>query len=396
MGAEYDVLIVDDDAMQAAALAEVLSALGFTSRVLPDGSRVAEEARRATPRLLILDIIMPGSDGLSLCMKLAPEVSAWGGRLVIASGKDRATEEPRAKKAGAELFIPKPYRVKDVKALMQQLLGAPAPAGPKAGIPDLALKIWGSRGEGGLTPCVSVGLSSGEVFIFDAGKGLLECGRALAQNRAKAATLLLTHYHPAHIEGLRDNAALQQPGFELRVAGPMDPDTSLSGLCRGIGAKAKLSSFLVEEREYRFSDQALMSSTFTNHPTTTLAYSLRLLGRKIVYCPDAELPAEDEVDVGNNFERLRQFAAGADVLFLDAACLPEERGASWAKGHSSWKEAVRLGAEAGARKLCLFHAGAAYTDHVLLAAENAAKEAAAEKLASLECFLAHDGAVVML
>ncbi|MBI4346873.1 MAG: response regulator [Elusimicrobia bacterium] len=406
MAAEYDVLIVDDDVMQANALAEVVSALGFSSRVLPDGARVLEEARRAKPRLLILDIIMPGTDGLSLCMKLKPDVLGWGGRIAVASGKDRTVEEPRAMKAGAELFLPKPYRVRDVKEALGQLLGS-APAERAPAPADLAVKIWGSRGRpvsgalmgsqyGTRTPCVSVGLASGDVYIFDGGSGLLDCGAALVKSNAPAATLMLTHYHAAHVEGLHACELLQRPGFELRVAGPMDPDTNLSELCQRLGAKAKVSSFFIEEREYRFSDRALMSTTFTNHPTTTLAYSLRLEGRKIVYCPDAELPAEDEVDVGNNFERLRQFAAGADLLLLDAARTPEDKAGPAGKGHSSWEEAVRLASEAGVRRLQLFHAGASYNDAKLAELEAAAKQAASERQSALECGYAKDGAVILL
>lgn len=397
---EYDVLIVDDDPIQANVLQEALEAFGFSTRILSDGSGVVSEVRRALPRLVIMDIIMPGADGLAICMKLKPVMRAYGGNVVIASGKDRSREEPRARKAGAAAFLQKPFRIAALRAEIDKLLGAPYANPPRAAI-EVGVKVWGGRGPGGpppagsafgtLGPSVSFGLASGEVVLLDGGTGIRPCSEALLASNVESATLLLTHYHPAHLEGLPGLGLLAKPGFKLRVMGPADPEADLADLCRGLNAQATLAPFLIEEKEYRLSDAVTLGVAYANHPSTTLAFSLQASGRKIVYCPDADLPAEGEVDPGNNLDRMRRFAQGADLLILDAHFAPEDLEAGRGEGHSSWRAAVRLAREAGARKLWLFHVSGRYSDPQVAALESAAKASLAAAGCSIGCEVARDG-----
>ena len=403
--ASYDVLIVDDDPYQAHIVEEVVGGMGFSSRLLLEGARAFEEAKRAQPRLIVLDIIMPGADGLALCMKLKPELAAWGGRVLITSGKDRAKEEQRALRAGASGYLQKPYRVKELRAALEELLGTTR--GPQAapGV-QVVVKIWGSRGPGQApagsaygtrTPCVSAGLASGEIYIMDAGTGIRECSAMLLSGRSSVAvTLLLTHYHPAHIEGLAGLPLLTQAGHAIAACGPMDPDTDLEALFKQPDTRATVKTTCLEEKSYRLTADTTLGVLHTSHPTTTLAFSLQTAGKKIVYCPDADLPAEGEVDVGNNVERLRQFATGADLLVLDAYFLPEDHAQGAGQGHSSWPASLRLAVDAGARRLCLFHAAAHYSDEQLAAAERAVREAAAGEMSSVECMMAKDGLAIEL
>lgn len=400
MAADYDVLIVDDDPIQANLLRETLGDLGFSARVLPDGSRVIEEAGRAKPRLVIMDVIMPGIDGLSLCMKLQPLLSGWGANVVIASGKDRRREEPRALKAGAAAFLQKPFRLSDLRRELDKLLGPPgiSPAAPST---VLAVRYWGTRGPGPKAtpasvfgsrgPCVSIGLASGEIYVFDAGTGIRPCAQALAAAQATSATLLLTHYHASHVEGLKGLALLGKPGFSLRIMGPLDPETNLAEFCGGLGAKATLQPFTLEEKSYRLGNDVRLSAIYTNHPSTTLAFAFETASRKIVYCPDADLPAEGEVEVGNSLERLRGFAQGADLLVFDSHFLPEDVAAGREEGHSSWPAAVRLASAAGVRRLSLFHVSNRYPDAKLIEMDGAAKRALASGPSSIQVGIAKEG-----
>ena len=402
---EYDVLIVDDDPFSANLLEDLVGSLGFSARCLLDPTLVADELRRAQPRLLVLDIVMPRVDGLSLCMDLKRLADALGCRIAVTSGKPREIEEPRAKRAGAVAFLKKPYDGEEVHATLLALLGARPPTRPPAGT-DIVVKIWGSRGGapkhggsvyGSKTPCVSIGLVSGEVLILDAGSGIHDCARSLLKHpEIRRATILLTHYHPEHVEGLRGLPLLDEPGFSLRFGGPRDVDTDLGAMVRGLGAKGPVDITLLDEEPYELEPGATLEVLFANHPTTTLAFALKAGSKKIVYCPDTELPAPDQRDLGNSVERLRQFALGADVLLLDSHFSPEDHVRSPKRGHSSWPAALRLAADAGARRLCLFHAAAAYSDADLAAQEAAAKEAADSQAATLDCAMAREGKVFKL
>ena len=385
---------------------ETLEDLGFSSRILPDGSGVLNEARRAKPRLVIMDIIMPGTDGLSLCMKLKPVMREWDAKILVTSGKDRKKEEPRALKAGAAAFLQKPFHISDLRREVDKLIGAPSAEAPKPRA-EVGVKIWGCRGPGGTpaaassfgsrSPCVSIGLSSGEVYILDAGTGIRDCSAMLlATPQVSAATLLLTHYHEAHLEGLRGLGLLDKPGFSLKVMGPLDPDVNVSELCKGLGAKATLSPFIIEEKEYRLSEQVKVGVAYMNHPTTTLGFSFEAAGRKVVYCPDADLAPEGEVEISNNLERLRQFCQGADLLIFDSHFAPEDLAAGRDEGHSSWPAAVRLAKEAGVRGLALFHISTRYPDSKISEMEAAAREALDKAVTTIACEAAKDGLTIAL
>ncbi|MBI4422182.1 MAG: response regulator [Elusimicrobia bacterium] len=397
----YDVLIVDDDYTQAHFVEEILSALGFTSKIVLDGRRALEEARAAKPRLTIIDIIMPGIDGLSVCRSLRPEADAWGGKLLVASAKDGSVEEPRALRSGASGFLEKPYSLSKLREAVGRLLGA-APKGRVAVKAGVRVTVWGSRGAGKAgtsafgtrTPCVSVGLPAGDLLILDAGTGIRDCAGALAPTRKlPPITVLLTHYHETHVEGLKGLALLARPDASLRVGGPRDPDVAIKDLLMDAGARDAVATFFVDEAVYRISEALTVRAIFTNHPTTTVAFGIEAAGRKIIYCPDSELSdGDEEVDFGNNFERLRAFALGADLLLHDAHCAPED--AVKRPGHSSWQGAVRLAVQAEVRRLLLFHAAMEYPDDRLAALESAARERAAEEMTSLRCSMARDALTI--
>lgn len=406
MASEYDILIVDDDAIQANLMLETLEDLGFSARILPDGFRVIEETKRAMPRLIILDIIMPGADGLSLCVKLRPLLRAWDGKMIVTSGKDRKKEEPRALKAGAMAFLQKPFHIAELRRVVDGTLGAPYATPPRPAA-ELGIRVWGSRGPGEApagesaygthSPCISIGLASGEIYILDAGTGIRACSETLlSSTQLTAATLLLTHYHPAHIEGLRGLGFLDKPGFTLRIMGPADPDVNLAELCAGLGARATVNPFVIEEKNYALSANVRLGAAYMNHPTTTLGYWVEAAGRKVVYCPDAELVNEGEVEVTNNMERLRLFCQGADLLLFDCHFAPQDLNAGRDEGHSSWQAAVRLAKEAGVRRLALFHISRKYTDAQIALMEAAARQALGKAATSMPCEVAKEGLSIAL
>ncbi|MBI4424000.1 MAG: response regulator [Elusimicrobia bacterium] len=400
----YDVLIVDDDPFQASLLEAKLACLGYACKVLMDGRRVLEEARSGRPPVVIMDIIMPGTDGLSLCKILKPVLDAWGGRIIVTSSKEREVEAPRALRAGAVAFLAKPYGLEPLRAALSGLLDAPQAKRSPPGA-AVSLRIWGSRGAGRApaaasvygtkTPCISIDFGKDERLILDAGSGILDCAKELlAKPGRPAATLLLTHYHPAHVEGLAGLDLLTRPEARLRVGGPRDPDVDPRALLRSAGAKDGIEPFFLDESLYRLSEAAAVRTFFTNHPTTTLAFAVEANGRKVVYCPDSSLPGDGEADLTNNFDRIKQFVRGADLLLYDSHFSPKD--AAGDEGHSSWEAAVRLGVDAGVRRLLLFHASMSYSDSQVAALEAEARERVAEETTSLECGMARDGQLVEL
>ena len=70
MNTTADILIVDDDASLRAALQDYLSGAGYAVRTADGGAAMDARLAEAAPDLVVLDVMMPGEDGLSICRRL--------------------------------------------------------------------------------------------------------------------------------------------------------------------------------------------------------------------------------------------------------------------------------------------------------------------------------------
>ena len=137
MSAARDILVVEDEPKLAALLAEYLQAAGFSTRILGDGNAVVPAVRSRPPALLLLDLMLPGRDGLAICRELRGFT-----RLPIIMVTARVEEIDRllGLELGADDYICKPFSPREVVARVKAVLrrqgagGEPAPGGPVAGL----------------------------------------------------------------------------------------------------------------------------------------------------------------------------------------------------------------------------------------------------------------------
>ncbi|MFQ5839145.1 MAG: response regulator [Candidatus Methylomirabilales bacterium] len=103
------ILIIDDDRHSCELLTSILKEAGFAVFTAADGLSGIEQARTVHPAVIILDMIMPGMDGISTCRELKrdPSLKSIPVIGVTASRDSHYTEE--AFRAGAEYFLPKPF-----------------------------------------------------------------------------------------------------------------------------------------------------------------------------------------------------------------------------------------------------------------------------------------------
>lgn len=114
------ILIVEDEAALAEALARGLSEERYTTEVCHDGTRAATIAMAGEHDLVILDLMLPGLDGLSLCR----ELRRWrvDVPILMLTARDATEDVVRGLDAGANDYLTKPFAFDELLARIRALL----------------------------------------------------------------------------------------------------------------------------------------------------------------------------------------------------------------------------------------------------------------------------------
>src|SRR6059058_1428202 len=125
MAEQPHVLVVDDDAKIAAALRRALIYEGYQVEVAPDGQIALNRARERMPDLAILDIMMPGMDGLEVTRRLRAEGDV---PILLLTAKDGTADRVRGLDQGADDYLVKPFAYEELLARVRALLRRTTPA----------------------------------------------------------------------------------------------------------------------------------------------------------------------------------------------------------------------------------------------------------------------------
>ena len=120
--AQVKVLLIEDSKELAVALAGVLALKGLEVLVARDGVAGVEIARREKPVLILLDLMLPKISGFEVCKILKTDNTTWRIPIVIMSTLSKPEQVDRAKAAGADHFIAKPYSLDETVAEIMRFL----------------------------------------------------------------------------------------------------------------------------------------------------------------------------------------------------------------------------------------------------------------------------------
>lgn len=125
-GEVSDVIVADDDRAIRESLDRMLGSEGYSVRVVGNGAGALEEHRRKPAHLIVLDLMMPGVDGLTACRVLRSE----GDRVPILVLTARASTSDRVAglDAGADDYLPKPFDPEEFLARVRALLRRASPS----------------------------------------------------------------------------------------------------------------------------------------------------------------------------------------------------------------------------------------------------------------------------
>ncbi len=123
------VLVVDDDVALAEMLQIVLQASGFETAWVGRGDEAMEEFRRFRPDLVLLDLMLPGRDGVDVCRDLRAESDV---PIVMLTAKSDTSDVVEGLEAGADDYVPKPFKTQELLARVKTRLRRSATAGEDA------------------------------------------------------------------------------------------------------------------------------------------------------------------------------------------------------------------------------------------------------------------------
>jgi DNA-binding response OmpR family regulator len=113
------VLVVEDEATIAEAVAARLRAEGYNVQVAVDGPGAVAAARRTPPDVIVLDVMLPGFDGLEVCRRIQAERPV---PVLMLTARDDETDLLVGLAVGADDYLTKPFSMRELAARVHALL----------------------------------------------------------------------------------------------------------------------------------------------------------------------------------------------------------------------------------------------------------------------------------
>jgi len=118
------VLVADDNDVAQRLCKRVLEKAGYTVLLAGDGLQAVEVALSQNPAMILMDVAMPGIDGIEAMRRIKAAKPTQP--IVIASAHSMASDRERFLAAGADDVLSKPFRLADLVAIVGKLTAAPS------------------------------------------------------------------------------------------------------------------------------------------------------------------------------------------------------------------------------------------------------------------------------
>jgi phosphoribosyl 1,2-cyclic phosphodiesterase len=250
---------------------------------------------------------------------------------------------------------------------------------------------------GGNTSCVEVRMG-GEIILLDAGTGLRALGRSLLaefKNRPLNLTMLLTHTHWDHIQGLPFFGPIYDSHCRLRILGC---EGARKGLVNALTGQMESTYFPVpfnklpsnieieELKDFNFNiGPVCVRAMRAHHPGLCVGYRLFSPDSLIAFFPDTE------PRTGGKDRDMIEFLSDVDLLILDSQYDSREYKQHIGWGHGCVDDSVALAVQAGVKQLSLFHHDPDHDDKRMDGLVQHARRLVAKRRAKLRVDAAREG-----
>jgi excisionase family DNA binding protein len=117
------VLVVEDDPDFRRALKRLIESMpGVTAHEAEDGFSAGRRVEELKPDLVLLDLMLPGIDGVKVCRQIRRDPDLAGTRVIVVSGHDSPDNRRRVQEAGADAFLAKPLGLPRLKDMILSVL----------------------------------------------------------------------------------------------------------------------------------------------------------------------------------------------------------------------------------------------------------------------------------
>jgi len=135
------VLVVEDETALARVVGDYLRREGFDVDLAHDGPSAVDIARRERPDLVVLDVMLPGFDGIEVCRQLRQFSDAY---VVMLTARDEEIDKVLALSMGADDYVVKPFSPRELIARVKAMLRRPrTTGGPPGTTPAPPLRVGG-------------------------------------------------------------------------------------------------------------------------------------------------------------------------------------------------------------------------------------------------------------
>jgi phosphoribosyl 1,2-cyclic phosphodiesterase len=255
---------------------------------------------------------------------------------------------------------------------------------------------------GGNTSCVEV-RAGGEIILLDAGTGLRALGRSLLsefKDQPLNLTMLLTHTHWDHIQGLPFFGPIYNSRCRLRILGC---EGTRKGLVNALTGQMESTYFPVpfnklpsnieieELKNFNFNiGPVCVRAMRANHPGLCVGYRLFSPDSLIAFFPDTE------PRTGGKDREMIEFLHDVDLLILDSQYDSKEYQEHVGWGHGCVDDSVALALQAGVKQLSLFHHDPDHDDKRIAGLVRHARQLVAKQKGKLKVDAAREGMTINL